>query len=126
MINRRALTTATLIGTVLQVGMVVSGHTNPAMKNLFAVGGMTISLVAGVAYVLLAPRTDDRSSLSLGGTIAGALCALIGIAVSYVLGDVPASLLALGTLSSAVTGAIGGWVTGKLARGRVAGSPTTP
>ena len=125
MINRRALTTATLIGTVLQVGMVVSGHTNPAVKNLFAVGGMTISLVAGVAYVLPAPRTDDRSSLSLGGTIAGALCALIGIAVSYVLGDVPASLLALGTLSSAVTGAIGGWVTGKLARGKVAAGATT-
>ena len=125
MINRRALTTATLIGTVLQVGMVVSGHTNPAMKNLFAVGGMTISLVAGVAYVLLAPRTDDRSSLSLGGTIAGALCALIGIAVSYVLGDVPASLLALGTLSSAVTGAIGGGLAA-LARGRNAASATTP
>ena len=125
MINRRALTTATLIGTVLQVGMVVSGHTNPAMKNLFAVGGMTISLVAGVAYVLLAPRTDDRSSLSLGGTIAGALCALIGIAVSYVLGDVPASLLALGTLSSAVTGAIGGGLAA-LARGRSAASATTP
>ena len=124
MINRRALTTATLIGTVLQVGMVVSGHTNPAVKNLFAVGGMTISLVAGVAYVLLAPRTDDRSSLSLGGTIAGALCALIGIAVSYVLGDVPASLLALGTLSSAVTGAIGGGLAA-LARGRGAAGATT-
>jgi hypothetical protein len=72
------LTTATLIGTVLQVGMVVSGHTNPAVKNLFAVGGMTISLVAGVAYVLLAPRGTD-SSPTLGGTLAGALCALIGI-----------------------------------------------
>ena len=125
MLNRRALTTATLIGTVLQVGMVVSGHTNPAVKNLFAVGGMTISLVAGVAYVLLAPRTDDRSSLSLGGTVAGALCALIGIGVSWWLGDVPASLLALGTVSSAVTGAIGGGLAA-LARGRGAASPTTP
>ena len=125
MINRRALTTATLIGTVLQVGMVVSGHTNPAVKNLFAVGGMTISLVAGVAYVLLAPRGTD-SSPTLGGTLAGALCALIGIGVSFWLGDVPASLLALGTLSSAVTGAIGGWVTGKLARGRVGAGATTP
>jgi len=104
--------------------MVVSGHTNPAVKNLFAVGGMTISLVAGVAYVLLAPRGDD-SSPTLGGTLAGALCALIGIGVSFWLGDVPASLLALGTLSSAVTGAIGGWVTGKLARGRAAAGATT-
>jgi hypothetical protein len=125
MLDRRALATATLIGTVLQVGMVVSGHTNPAVKNLFAIGGMTISLVAGVAYVLLAPRTDDRSSLSLGGTIAGALCALIGIGVSWWLGDVPASLLALGTLSSAVIGTIGGGVAA-LARGRGATSATTP
>ena len=125
MVNRRALTTATLIGSVLQVGMVVAGHTNPAVKNLFAVGGMTISLIAGVAYVLLAPRTDDRSSLSLGGTVAGALCALLGIGVSWWLGDVPASLLALGTLSSAVTGTIGGGLA-TFARGRGAAGATTP
>ena len=124
MLDRRALTTATLIGTVLQVGMVASGHTNPAVKNLFAVGGMTISLVTGVAYVLLAPPTDDRSSLSLGGTIAGALCPLIGIGVSWWLGDVPASLLALGTLSSAVTGTIGASVAA-LARDGGVGSTTT-
>jgi len=49
-------------------------------------------------------------SAILGGVLAGGLCALIGIAVSYLLKDVPASLLALGTLSSAVTGAVGGWL----------------
>jgi hypothetical protein len=114
MINRRALTIATLIGTVLQVAMVVSGHTQPAVKELFAVGGMTISLLAGVAYVLSA-RTQHASP-TFGGLLAGGICALIGIGVSYLLGDVPASLLALGTLSSAVTGAFGGWVTGKVAR----------
>jgi hypothetical protein len=46
----------------------------------------------------------------MGGVLAGAICALIGIAVSYFLKDVPASLMLLGTLSSAVTGAIGGWL----------------
>ena len=121
MINRRALMIATLGGTVLQVAMVVSGHTTASVKELFAVGGMTISLMAGVAYVLLSPRSESGSP-TLGGLLAGGLCALIGIGVSYGLGDVPASLLALGTLSSAVTGAIGGWVTGKLARVKDEGS----
>jgi hypothetical protein len=117
MINRRALTIATLVGTVLQVAMVVSGHTVASVKDLFAVGGMTISLVAGIAYGLLSPRAESVSP-TLGGLLAGGVCALIGIGVSFGLGDVPASLLALGTLSSAVTGAIGGWVTAKLVRTR--------
>jgi hypothetical protein len=51
----------------------------------------------------------------VGGILAGAICALLGIAVSYFLKDVPASLLALGTLSSAVTGAIGGWLGSRFA-----------
>ncbi|MEO5902967.1 MAG: hypothetical protein ABIQ55_03035, partial [Gemmatimonadaceae bacterium] len=47
-------------------------------------------------------------SLAIGGAIAGGICALIGILISHLLGDVPASLLLLGTVSSIVTGAIGG------------------
>ena len=124
MINRRALAIASVAGTVLQVLMVVSGHTNDSVKASFAVGGMGISLLAGVLYVVLAPRSSDYSP-TLGGVVAGAVCALLGIGVSYGLGDVPASLLALGTLSSAVTGAVGGWVASKLVpRGRATTSPT--
>jgi hypothetical protein len=44
----------------------------------------------------------------LGGAIAGGLCAVIGIAVSYFLGDVPATVLIFGTVSSAVAGVVGG------------------
>jgi hypothetical protein len=104
----RALFIATLIGTVLQTAMVVAGHSNKSIANMFAVGGMSLSLVAGVIYAAMAGGTTG--SAILGGVIAGGLCALIGIAVSYALKDVPASLLALGTASSAVTGAIGGWL----------------
>jgi hypothetical protein len=124
MINRRALALASLAGTVLQVVMVVAGHVNESVKALFAVGGMGISLVAGVLYVILAPKHAD-SSPTLGGAIAGAVCALIGIGVSFGLGDVPASLLALGTISSAVTGAIGGWVTSKLVSSARTTTPVT-
>jgi hypothetical protein len=83
----RALLIASAIGTVLQTAMVV----------------------AGVVYAVLA-RGGTTGSAVFGGVLAGAVCALIGIAVSYALHDVPASLLALGTLSSAVTGALGGWL----------------
>jgi hypothetical protein len=44
----------------------------------------------------------------LGGALAGAVCAVIGIAASVVLGDTAAVILAIGTVSSAVTGAVGG------------------
>ena len=112
MLNSRALVIATVLGTVLQVAMVVAGHSNKSVANLFAVGGMGFSLVAGLVYAIVA-RGGATSSLAIGGLIAGALGALIGIFVSYMLHDVPVTLLALGTVSSAVTGAIGG-LLGKL------------
>src|SRR5438067_1943193 len=103
--NTRALTTATAIGTVLQLAMVSAGHVSPIVKALFAIGGMGFSLVAGVIYARAAAPTS-RGDAVVGGLLAGAICAFIGILGSYLLGDVPASLLGVGTLSSAVTGAI--------------------
>ena len=111
MFNSRALVLATVIGTVLQIVMVVAGHSNKSIAALFAVGGMGFSLIAGLIYAMMA-KGGTTSSLALGGLIAGAVCAFIGIFVSHLLGDVPATLLLLGTVSSAVTGAIGG-VIGK-------------
>jgi hypothetical protein len=107
--NSRALIIATVIGTILQVAMVVVGHTNETVKGLFAVGGMGFSLVAGLIYAVSAGG-GAAGSLALGGAVAGGVCAFIGILVSHLLGDVPMSLLALGTISSVVTGALGGWL----------------
>lgn len=109
--NRQALIHATLVGAALQLLMVVSGHFVPAIAALFAIGGMLISLIAGLIYARAA-RGSWPDSL-LGGLIAGGLCALLGIVVSYLLKDVTASILLLGTLSSAVTGLVGGAI-GKL------------
>jgi hypothetical protein len=114
--STRPLVIASLVGTLLQIAMVVAGHSSPAIKGLFAVGGMGLSLVAGLLYARLA-RPATKGSASIGGLAAGAICAFLGILVSYLLGDVPASLLALGTVSSAVTGAIGG-LLGALSLGR--------
>jgi hypothetical protein len=107
--NTRALTIATVVGLILQIAMVVVGHSNASIKNLFAVGGMGFSLVAGVIYGIVAGG-GTAGSLALGGALAGGICAFVGILVSHLLGDVPPMLLVLGTLSSVVTGAIGGAV----------------
>jgi hypothetical protein len=79
---------------------------------------MGISLVAGILYTVISTEALTRHTL-VGGLIAGAACAFIGILVSVLLGDVPASLLLLGTVSSAVTGAFGGWLGRLFASGRV-------
>lgn len=114
MINQRALVIATAIGTVAQLAMVVAGHTNPAVAATYAVGGMGFSLLAGIIYAWLArANASTLGALASGGALAGGICAFLGILVSRILGDVPTSLLLLGTISSVVTGAIGG-ALGKL------------
>jgi hypothetical protein len=104
----KALIPALLLGTLLQVGMVLIGHNTVAVASLFAPLGMVISLLVGFLFARWARTT--RGSAVLGGAIVGALCALIGIVVSYRLGDVTQSVLFLGTLSAAFTGAIGGLI----------------
>ncbi len=102
-----ALLTATAIGTVVQLAMVIAGHFVPLIKNnVFAVGGMAISLVAGLIYAMMAGASWGDSLL--GGLVAGGVCALVGIVVSFILRDVPAPVIAFGTAGSAVTGLIGG------------------
>lgn len=107
--NRRALSVSLLASTALQVAMVLAGHWSPAVAGLFAIGGMGFSLVGGVIYVLLA-KPGWKEAIGLGALVGG-LSGLIGIAVSFALGDVPASLLLLGTVSSAATGLVGAAVT---------------
>jgi hypothetical protein len=86
--------------------MTVAGHYIAFIKdNVFAIGGMLISLVAGFAYVRLA-RGGWRDSL-IGGAASGAVGSLLAIAVSFALSDVPASILIIGTSASLVTGLIG-------------------
>jgi hypothetical protein len=69
---------------------------------------MLISLIAGGLYARSA--AGSKGAAAGGGALVGGLCALIGIIVSVVLGDTEPMILAIGTLSSAVTGLIGGLV----------------
>lgn len=102
-----ALVKSTVVGTILQLAMVVAGHYLPAVANQFAAGGMTISGIAGLLFSLWSGQKSAGAAAG-GGLVAGGVSAFLGILVSHLLGDVPASVLGLGTAGSAVTGAVGG------------------
>ena len=114
----RSLLGPTLIGTGLQLAMVLAGHYSPGVAQVFPAGGMAISAVAG-ALAALGRRPASLGSAAGSGAVAGGVCAFVGILVSYLLGDVPVAVLGFGTASSAVTGAIGGLV-GKVLSARAA------
>ena len=101
-----------VVGTVLQIAMVVVGHFVSSVAILFAPLGMGISLVAGLLWARA--LSTGYGGGAGGGAVVGGVCALIGILVSYLLGDVTASVLGFGTASSAVTGALGGLLGHKL------------
>ena len=105
--DHKPLFTATAAGTVGQLAMIGAGHFVPAIRDHgFAIGGMLISLLAGVLYVRMA-RGGWGASL-IGAAIAGGVCALIGILASAALGDTPVIVAAFGTCASIVAGAAGG------------------
>lgn len=110
----RGLFRATLIGTALQLAMVVLGHIEPRIAATFAVAGMFLSLVAGFLFGLWSAGLG-KGGAAAGGLVAGAVCALLGILESFYLGDVSGWVIAFGTAGSAVAGAIGGFL-GRLTR----------
>lgn len=98
-----------IVGTVLQLAMILVGHFNEFVRmNVFAVGGVTISLVVGALYGATSAASAKEGAL--GGAVVGGACALIGIVVSVLLGDTEPLILVVGTVSSSVTGLIGGAV----------------
>jgi hypothetical protein len=105
--NKENLIVAIVAGLILQLVMVVAGHYLPPIKEKgFAIGGMLISLLAGLLYVRL--THGGWADACIGGAIVGGVCAILAIAVSVSLKDVPAQILLLGTSASVVTGLIGG------------------
>jgi hypothetical protein len=86
--------------------MVVAGHYLPAVKDQFALGGMSISAVTGLLNSLWSKGGSTADAVK-GGAIAGGGSAFLGILVSNLLKDVPAAVLGFGTAGSAVTGILG-------------------
>ncbi len=110
----RTLLRATLIGTALQLVLAILGHYDARVARWFAAMGMFLSLVAGFLFGRWSGALGKGGAAG-GGAVAGAVCAVIGILESYFLKDVPAWVIAFGPASSAVTGALGGFL-GRLTR----------
>ena len=105
---------ASLLGTTLQVAMVLVGHSSPAVAQLFPIVGTGIGGLAGVlAGAWLPDRSIGRAAGQ--GAIAGGTGALLGTIISLLLGDVPPSVIAIGTGASAGAGAIGA-IVGRMLR----------
>lgn len=108
MIEPAILQRALIVGTILQVVMIVWGHFSPFVRDhVFMFAGMMISATAGYLYAMDYAAGFLRGMI--GGAIAGGGCAFIGIACSVLLGDTALYILALGTTISVVTGIAGGF-----------------
>lgn len=114
------LTRSTLVATVLQLAMVVTGHFSLRIASLFALGGTGISAVGGLLLAIWTGGKPAPAFTTKGGAIAGGLSALIGIAVSCALGDVDAGTLVYGTIASVGAGILGAFVGRALNSGSTA------
>ena len=99
------MSTYIIVGIVLQVVMVVSGHYSEAVINLSAVLGVGIPLIVGAVFG--ATRALSTKDAALGGFAIGIVGAFIGILLAIMMGDQEWILLSFGPISSAVTGVIG-------------------
>ena len=107
MIDARILQRAAIIGAVLQIALSVTGTFFPwVVIHLFMFGRMMISATAGYLYGMEFGRSYATGAL--GGAIAGGLCVVPAIALSVLLGDTGAAMVAVGTGISILTGAVGG------------------
>ncbi|HEY2446728.1 MAG TPA: hypothetical protein VGI20_13415 [Rhizomicrobium sp.] len=107
LVDTRALHRAILVGTLLQIVSVVIAHFSQWIEtHALLFGGMMISATMGYLYAQEVARGYLKGAC--GGAIAGGLCALVGIAVSVLLGDMTPGTLVLRSAISVVTGAVGG------------------
>jgi hypothetical protein len=97
-----------VVGAILSV----VAHFNPSVLGISGPLGALVSLICGVLLGRSGPHT--AGSIAMNGAIAGGGAALLGILVSFILGDQPAFVMAAGTVGGAVAGAVGGLLGWKL------------
>ncbi len=107
--SRGALARATIIGTLLQVAMVVLGHWVEPIRNGFPILGSLIGFATGIMFGKWSHRAGRMGS-ARGGAIAASVSSFLGTIVSFGLHDVPGNVIGIGTLTGIVTGMIGGAV----------------
>ena len=111
-LERNAALKAAGIGLAGQLAMVFGGNVDADIQQMYPTLGTSIAGVAGLLYPLCRHGLSTKQAAG-GGALAGGGGAVLGILVSYLLGDVPLSVVGIGGGMSAVAGAIGG-VIGRL------------
>ena len=112
----KGLTKPTVIGTVLQVGMILLGMVSPVIGQNFAIGGTSIAAATGVIAALMA-RPAGVGGAAGGGAIAAGVSALIGTLASMATGQTGPDTILIGTGASVMAGALGG-IVGQLVGGK--------
>lgn len=106
-LGQGALTKATLVGTLLQVAMVVLGHFLPAIQSSYPIVGSLIAAFTGLMFGKAAMR-PARMGSATGGAIAGGVSGFLGSGLSAILGDVPGPTIGVATIASVIAGLAGG------------------
>lgn len=106
-LDARLVLRCALAGTILQLILAGTGHFLPWVGiQLFLFGRAMLSATAGYLYGLIFGRGYGAGAL--GAAIAGGLCVVPALALSVLLGDSPAAMVAIATGISILTGAVGG------------------
>lgn len=114
MSNTTAFQRATFVGILLLITFVVFSHYLPLLATQVLFATLMIAGISGLLYAREAARGYGIGAL--GGAFSGGICALAGIAVAILLGDVPAftmgpapgKVMVIGTAASVLAGAVGG------------------
>lgn len=96
----------TVIGGTLQLVMVLLGHWVAAIANVFGILGTLIALLVG--FLFAREASGGLGGALTGGALAAGISALVGVAVSFSLGDVGAPVIGIAAASGLVAGAVGG------------------
>jgi hypothetical protein len=106
LVDLKILRRAMLVGAFFELLLVGAAHWRPWLKPYLMFGCMLIAGVMGLLYA----RDLAKGFLAgaAGGTVAGALCGLVAVSVSSLLGDHPDLFLPYGVMVMAFTGAVGG------------------
>ena len=108
----------TVIGATMQLVMVLVGHWVAAIASVFGILGTLIALVVGLLFARQAG--GGLWAAIVGGALAAGISALVGVAVSFALGDVTRDIILIATASGLIAGAIGA-VIGHATATRAAG-----
>jgi hypothetical protein len=107
LIDSRILGRALIVGTVLEIALMIASHVRPLLQIHYALFGCM--MIAGTAGLLYA-RDLARGYImgALGGLVIGAACGIAAVASANVLGDQPERFIPYGVMICALVGAIGG------------------